>query len=195
MFRVNYFSQQINLKDKLLGELINDFLETKYPEQTFSSYIYVGIKRQQLYYFQNNKLINVFSVSTAEKGAGNNYSSNQTPTGLHFISQKIGDDAPLGTLFVNKKNTSKVVEIHQKECLENKDEITSRILVLSGKEIGINKGGKRDTFLCGIYIHGTSDESSIGYAKSHGCIRMINSNIISLYDQIMEGMLVVLIDN
>ena len=191
----NFFSQQLNSKEIILGEIINDFLETKYPEETFNNYIYIGIKRQQLYYFKNSELLNVFAVSTAEKGAGNNFSSNQTPTGLHFIKQKIGGNAPIGTLFKNKKNTGKVVVIHKDECLEPKDEITSRVLVLSGKEIGINKGSEKDTFSRGIYIHGTSDESSIGHAKSHGCVRMRNNNIITLYDQVIEGMIVILIDN
>ena len=195
MFQLNCFSQQLNPKNFFLGELINDFVEAKYPEETFIDYLYIGIKRQQLYYFQNGELLSVFSVSTAKKGAGNDFSSNQTPTGLHSIKQKIGDNAPIGTLFKNKKNTGTIVKIHQEEYLESKDEITSRILVLTGKENGINKGSNKDTFSRGIYIHGTSDESSIGYAKSHGCVRMKNNDIIKIFDFISEGTLVVLIDN
>tara|TARA_B100001287_G_scaffold84133_1_gene70260 strand:- start:19798 stop:20421 length:624 start_codon:yes stop_codon:yes gene_type:complete len=195
LFYINCCSQQLDSKEKILGEIINDFIEAKYPDESFCDYIYIGIKRQRLYHFQNNELSNIFSVSTAKKGAGNDFSSNQTPTGLHFIKQKIGNNVPVGTLFKNKKSTNKVVEIHKEECVEPKDEITSRILVLSGKEIGINKGSKKDTFSRGIYIHGTSDETSIGYAKSHGCIRMKNNNIITLYNQVNEGMSVVLIDN
>jgi murein L,D-transpeptidase YcbB/YkuD len=37
------------------------------------------------------------------------------------------------------------------------------------------------------YIHGTSDESSIGRAASHGCIRMRNDDVIALARLLMEN--------
>lgn len=40
-------------------------------------------------------------------------------------------------------------------------------------------------------IHGTSNESSIGSAASHGCIRMYNEDIKELYDLVPEGTTVV----
>ena len=58
-----------------------------------------------------------------------------------------------------------------------------------------NKGKKIDTYSRGIYIHGTSEEGSLGNPSSHGCVRMNNSDIIYLFDRIEEGTLVVLIDN
>tara|TARA_B100001287_G_scaffold57524_2_gene45874 strand:- start:16471 stop:17070 length:600 start_codon:yes stop_codon:yes gene_type:complete len=189
------YSQEISNKNTFLGEMIIDYLKTKYPAEVFSNFIYVGINRQRLYLFDDSKLTNLFKVSTAEKGAGNNHSSNQTPFGVHYIKKKIGDNAPIGTLFVNKINTGKIVPINKTSQNISKDEITSRILVLSGKEEGINKGNNKDTFSRGIYIHGTSDEASIGYPKSHGCIRMKNTDIIQLYNMIEEGLLVVLLNN
>ncbi len=40
----------------------------------------------------------------------------------------------------------------------------------------------------GIYgIHGTDQPSSIGYRASHGCIRMLNRNVVELYDLIKVG--------
>ena len=77
----------------------------------------------------------------------------------------------------------------------NKDEITSRILSLKGLQQGINKGKKYDTFARGIYIHGTSDEASIGQPSSHGCIRMKNDDIIELFDLLSVGAKVVLLNN
>ena len=189
------YSQEISNKNTFLGEMIIDYLKTKYPDEVFSNFIYVGINRQRLYLFNDSKLTDLFEVSTAEKGAGNNYSSNQTPFGLHYIKRKIGDNAPLGTLFVNKINTGKRVPINKTIQNISKDEITSRILVLSGKEEGINKGNNKDTFSRGIYIHGTSDEASIGNPKSHGCVRMRNKDIIEIYSLIDEGLLVVLLNN
>lgn len=36
------------------------------------------------------------------------------------------------------------------------------------------------------YIHGTNDEDSIGYAASHGCIRMAESDAVDLARYLME---------
>lgn len=36
-------------------------------------------------------------------------------------------------------------------------------------------------------IHGTLDESLVGQAVSHGCVRMRNSDILALYDQLQLG--------
>ena len=187
--------QENNLKNNLLGDIINDFISSKYPSEQFKDYLYVGIKRQELYYFSEGELQNIFVVSTATNGAGNNISSNQTPVGLHFIKEKIGKDEPIGTLFKNKKTTGDKVYLHVDNVGFSKDEITSRILSLSGKEQGINKGKKFDTYSRGIYIHGTSDEANLGKARSHGCVRMKNTDIINLFDLVEEGTLVVLIDN
>ncbi|MCS6813205.1 MAG: L,D-transpeptidase [Cyanobacteria bacterium] len=41
-----------------------------------------------------------------------------------------------------------------------------------------------------IGFHGTEQENTIGQAVSHGCIRMRNSDIIQLYDQIKLGTIV-----
>ena len=39
----------------------------------------------------------------------------------------------------------------------------------------------------GYGIHGTSDPSSIGYAKSHGCIRLRNADVERLYERLRTG--------
>lgn len=39
----------------------------------------------------------------------------------------------------------------------------------------------------GFGIHGTSDPSSIGYAKSHGCIRLRNADVERLYERLRAG--------
>ncbi len=36
------------------------------------------------------------------------------------------------------------------------------------------------------YIHGTNDEDSIGYAASHGCIRMAEADAVDLARYLME---------
>lgn len=46
----------------------------------------------------------------------------------------------------------------------------------------------------GIRIHGTSATSSIGRDASHGCIRLMNSEILDLYPQVPTGATVFIID-
>ena len=38
-----------------------------------------------------------------------------------------------------------------------------------------------------IYIHGTHEEGLIGKKASHGCIRMFNNDVVSLYEYVKEG--------
>jgi lipoprotein-anchoring transpeptidase ErfK/SrfK len=38
-----------------------------------------------------------------------------------------------------------------------------------------------------VYIHGTSDEQGIGQPLSHGCIRMRNSDVVELFDAVVPG--------
>jgi len=68
---------------------------------------------------------------------------------------------------------------------------------LSGLEEGvnqsINKAGKNvDSYERYIYIHGTHEEGLIGQAASMGCVRMKNSDVIELFDQLTESSLVII---
>jgi hypothetical protein len=77
----------------------------------------------------------------------------------------------------------------------SKDLITSRILWLEGLEPGYNSGhdAKKilvDSYARYIYIHGTNHESDIGKPSSRGCVRMINEQVIELFDLVREGDLV-----
>tara|TARA_B100000579_G_C22523981_1_gene707525 strand:+ start:157 stop:768 length:612 start_codon:yes stop_codon:yes gene_type:complete len=188
----SFYSQKY--QNEHLGNLIKDYISVKYPNEVLDKFIYIGINRQKLFLFESKNISQVFKISTSKWGNGNKLSSNQTPIGLHFISEKIGDGAEIGTLFVNKKNTGKVVSIDSSKGA-NSDEITTRIMSLSGKQPNFNKGSSFDTFKRGIYIHGTSDENSIGYPSSHGCIRMLNQDVIKLFNKIDIGISVFLIEN
>jgi lipoprotein-anchoring transpeptidase ErfK/SrfK len=50
--------------------------------------------------------------------------------------------------------------------------------------------GKRDTL---YRIHGTNEPDSIGTAASSGCIRMLNEEVIDLYDRVRIGTRVVVL--
>lgn len=130
-----------------------------------------------------------YPISTASKGLGNRMDSFMTPVGIHRVCQKIGGDAPSGTIFEGRVPIGQLAS-----SLDNrdKDEITSRILWLDGLEEGVNKGGDNDTYARYIYIHGTSDEQRIGQAVSAGCIRMKNCDVIELFDAVMVDDIVVI---
>jgi lipoprotein-anchoring transpeptidase ErfK/SrfK len=69
----------------------------------------------------------------------------------------------------------------------NRDWILTRILWLSGKEIGKNRLGNVDTMQRYIYIHGTPDSTDMSKIGSHGCVRMRNSDVIALFDLVAVG--------
>jgi len=130
-----------------------------------------------------------YPISTAANGIGNSLDSNMTPHGVHRIRQKIGGGAPRGMVFKAREPTGRIAR-----NLDNRDadEITSRILWLDGLEPGVNRDGSCDTYARYIYIHGTTDERRIGQPVSAGCIRMLNDDVIELFDDVMVNDLVVI---
>ncbi len=66
---------------------------------------------------------------------------------------------------------------------------------LAGEEDGVNKGGNIDSKSRNIYIHGTPEEGLLGTPASHGCIRMSNADVISLYNAVREGTYVIILNN
>ena len=55
---------------------------------------------------------------------------------------------------------------------------------LTGLTEGFNKGKNVDSFNRFIYIHGTHEEGLIGKKASHGCIRMLNHDVLELFEMI-----------
>ena len=66
---------------------------------------------------------------------------------------------------------------------------------MEGLEKGLNKGENIDSYERNIYIHGTNEEGLIGKPASHGCIRMKNHDIITLYNQVSPEQLIVILNN
>ncbi len=146
--------------------------------------IKVIISEQKLYHRRKTGVVRVYPVSTAIQGAGNIYGSYQTPLGKHAIKYKIGEGEQPWTVFVARQAAG---VFRQSDKKQRKDWILSRILWLEGKQTGINKRGKKDTFRRYIYIHGTDEENKIGTPASHGCIRMKNEDIIDLFEHVSCG--------
>ena len=173
-----------------LSRLKNDF-----GYQPNKLLLLVSIARQELYLVQNGYIEKAYAISTAAAGVGSESGSGKTPAGLHQVTEKFGAGAPEGTIFVGRQNTGKIAEIIKEPMDIPKDEVTTRILWLSGLEPGVNKGGKVDSHNRYIYIHGTSEEGLIGQPASHGCIRMYNKEVIELFNRVEVGCYVVIVDD
>ena len=139
--------------------------------------IVISIRYQTLIFTHRNVKLK-YPVSTSKYGEGFEPGSNKTPLGMHVICEKIGEDAECGMIFKDRKPTGVMSEIGESE----EDLITSRILRLKGLQTR-----NSNTFQRYIYIHGTSDEASIGKKASIGCIRMKNDDIINLFEHAALG--------
>lgn len=133
------------------------------------------------------KILLSYPVSTAKKGVGSIKGSEQTPLGLHRIRAKIGAGMPENTVFVGRRPTGEIYSRALGQRSPDRDWILSRILWLSGLEVGKNRLGNCDTMQRYIYIHGCPDEFPMGKPLSHGCIRMRNRDIIQLFNQVLVG--------
>ena len=128
-----------------------------------------------------------YPVSTAANGAGCEKDSGCTPLGKHIIRAKIGAGAAVNSVFVGRRFTGEICTPELMAQYPNRDWILTRILWLSGTEIGKNRLGNVDTMQRYIYIHGTPDSTDMRVIGSHGCVRMRNSDVIELFDLVEAG--------
>lgn len=150
--------------------------------------ITISISEQRLRLMDDaGKELNSYLVSTALNGAGESKNSGCTPRGKHRVRAKIGAGCVPGTVFVGRRPTGEVYTAELGKQHPGRDWILSRILWLSGCEVGVNRLGNCDTMQRYIYIHGTPDSEPMGVPLSHGCIRMRNQDVIALFDQVPVG--------
>jgi L,D-transpeptidase YbiS len=155
--------------------------------------IEISIQHQTLTLFDNFGGVKAkYSVSTAANGVGCEKDSGCTPLGEHIIRAKIGAGAAPNSVFVGRRTTGEICTPELMAEFPNRDWILTRILWLSGTEIGKNRLGNVDTMQRYIYIHGTPDNTDMGVIGSHGCIRMRNADVIALFDAVPVGTIVVI---
>ena len=162
----------------------------------FAAGIFVSIPEQMLYLVENGVLVWHARCSTAAAGVGSREGSLQTPTGWHKVEEKIGDGMPWGQVFRSREATK---HVWQPGMATKEDLVLTRVLILDGLEPGVNHGkdaaGKVvDSQARGIYIHGTNGEENIGKPASHGCIRLLNDDVMALFDLVQKGVLVYISD-
>ncbi|MBT3548506.1 MAG: L,D-transpeptidase [Gammaproteobacteria bacterium] len=189
----------------LITKAVGKIFTERFPSINSEKYILVLPSKQMLFLITSSSIASSYPISTSKFGLGNQNDSFKTPLGLHYISDKIGNDAPKMTIFRGRKTLKGELtlsdldlpenkEIRNKHFLSHEDVITSRILWLKGHEEGINKGKNIDSYSRYIYIHGTAHEDKIGTPASHGCVRMNNDDVIELFNNTFIGMPVLISD-
>ena len=148
------------------------------------SLIVINVSTQQLLLLKKGKIEDIYSVSTSVYGTGSKVNSFKTPLGRHKISEKIGEELPEGAVLKGRKWTGAIANIIKEPIDTEFDVVTSRILWLTGLEVGKNLGPGVDSKSRYIYIHGTAEEGLIGKPASDGCVRMYNADVIALFNKV-----------
>lgn len=152
-----------------------------------SRYIDVSVTEQRLQLIDNKSILFDAKIATAANGMGEQSGSECTPRGWHIIRAKIGTDCPQNTVFIGRRASGEIYSEQLQKNFPQRDWILTRILWLSGLEIGLNRLGQQDTMQRYIYIHGCPDNTPMGIPSSHGCIRMRNAELIELFDLLETG--------
>ena len=174
-------------------QIVNKYTHEK-QNMIYDELLYVSVQEQKMYHLIDDLIIKKYNISTSEHGVGNIKNTNKTPLGLHSIKEKHGENTPINGRMIARKFNGKIAKIYKTDQRSKTDDITTRILWLTGEEEGYNKGGDVDSYKRYIYIHGTSEEGRLGKPSSHGCIRMNNQDILDLYNKIIVGTKVLILD-
>jgi lipoprotein-anchoring transpeptidase ErfK/SrfK len=148
-------------------------------------HIVVSARDQRLALIEKGNVVATYPISTSKFGLGDGRGSYRTPLGELEVADKIGDGAPPGTVFKDRRRTGEVIPVDA----PGRDPIVTRIIWLRGRQ-----GQNANAFARDIYIHGTPEERNIGRPASYGCIRMRSSDIINLYSIVGEGAEVTIVD-
>ena len=157
------------------------------PQELPARVVLVDVERQRATLIEDGKPAASWPVSTSAKGIGAAADSFRTPPGWHVIHRKIGESAAPGTVFSSREPTGAIWRGVTSDEPCGDDLILTRILTLDGAEPGVNRGLGCDSFGRYIYLHGTNQETLVGRATSHGCVRMTNADICDLFARVEEG--------
>jgi len=139
----------------------------------------ISVPEQKLYVFDEaGEKVAAYRVSTSAHGIGDGRGTYATPLGKLEVAAKIGEGAPVGSVFKAGHRTGEVVPVNAK----GRDPIVTRILHLRGLE-----AQNAQAFARCIYIHGTPDEKHLGKPASYGCIRMASSDVMALFESVGVG--------
>jgi lipoprotein-anchoring transpeptidase ErfK/SrfK len=148
-------------------------------------HIVISTRDQKLAVLDRGNLLVTYPVSTSKFGLGDRPGSRFTPLGQLQVAEKIGDNAPPGAVFKDRRRTGEIVLADS----PGRDPIVTRILWLRGRESQNANAFARD-----IYIHGTPEERLIGRPASYGCVRMRSIDVVQLYNIVGVGAAVTIVD-
>src|SRR3954468_10207909 len=156
------------------------------PPTELQNTVIVSVKEQKLMLLQNGARVAIYPVSTSKYGLGDYWGHMTTPLGYLQVAQKIGDHAPTGAVFHNRRFTGEILVPNA----PGRDPVITRIIWLRGLE-------QQNAHAFGrcIYIHGTPEEKTIGRPASYGCIRMKSKDVTALYEQLPLGAVVQVVDS
>ncbi len=175
------------------SDVVTD-LQTRFPARSRERVVVVSVADQTLDLLVDGVVTRSYPVSTSMYGIGSKVDSGRTPLGVHRIRRKIGEDLALGSVLKAREPTGEIAQIETRAQVTGKDHVTTRILWLDGLEPGLNQGKGVDSFKRFIYIHGTHEEGLIGQPASHGCVRMLNRDVVELFDALPLDSLVVIVE-
>jgi lipoprotein-anchoring transpeptidase ErfK/SrfK len=156
------------------------------PADEFRDRVVVSVRDQKLMVVHNGSTVAIYPVSTSKYGLGDFWGRMTTPLGFLQVAQKIGDNAPVGAVFHNRRFTGEVLRPNA----PGRDPVITRIIWLRGLE-----AQNAHAFSRCIYIHGTPEERYIGQPASYGCIRMKSRDVATLYNQLPVGALVQIVSD
>src|SRR2546425_8911959 len=157
------------------------FSATQLTQLDTSHRVVISIRDQKLMLLENGGRVAIYPVSTSKYGVGDFRGRMTTPLGYLMVAKKIGDNAPVGAVFHNRRWTGEILQPNA----PGRDPVTTRIIWLNGLE-----AQNAQAFHRCIYIHGTPQEKNIGRPASYGCVRMKSSDVAALYDRVPPGALV-----
>jgi hypothetical protein len=150
------------------------------------SRVIISVKDQRLMLMGNGERLATYPISTSKFGLGDAWGRMTTPLGFLQVAEKIGDHAPVGAVFRNRRFTGEIL----KPNAPGRDPVITRIIWLRGLE-----ASNAHAFSRCIYIHGTPEEKTIGRPASYGCIRMKSRDVAELYSQLPVGALVEIVSD
>lgn len=130
---------------------------TRQLKTKFNTFLAVSRSRKELRLFVKERLVKTYHVAIGRIGF-------ETPAGLYDIRAKAVNPA----WFVPNKPWAGA--------------LAGKIIPPNDPENPLK--ARWMGFWDGAGIHGTADSSSIGFAASHGCIRMTVPDVIQLYDRV-----------
>ena len=130
---------------------------TEELEKRYETFLAISRSRRELRLFEDQKLVRSYRVGIGAAGFA-------TPAGMYEIESKAADPA----WYVPNKPWA--------------GELAGKVIPSGDPRNPIKD--RWMGFHDGAGIHGTADVASVGTAASHGCIRMIPSQVIELYDRV-----------